>query len=87
MTDYMKRKQFHLTIAEEKILYEAAKRNNVSEAEIVRLAIQEYGKKNLAQENSLVRMGKSAKLEKHDLPKDLSEMHDHYLLEYGDDHE
>lgn len=86
MSDLMKRKQFHLTVAEEKILYEIAKKNNVSEAEVVRMAIQEYGKNNLIRENSLVKMAKAVQCEGRNDPDDQSENHDQYLAE-NDDHE
>lgn len=86
MKEYMKRKQFHLTVAEEQILYELAKKYNVSEAEIVRTAIREYGKNHELKENSLLKMAREAQKEKHDLPDDLSERHDDYLTE-NENHE
>ncbi len=75
----MKRKQFHLTVAEEKILYETAKKHNISEAEVVRLAIREYAAKNADHHNSLVEMAELAKLHKKDMLTDLSINHDAYL--------
>lgn len=78
MDGNMKRKQFHLTIAEEKIIYEAARKNNISEAEVVRIAIREYAAK-ADHHNSLVEMAKAAKLHKKDILTDLSTNHDTYL--------
>lgn len=80
MSENMKRKQFHLTVAEEKILYDAARKHNVSEAEIVRMAIQEFGAKHKNNGNSLLRMAREAsQLIQNQAPKDLSEKHDDYI--------
>jgi nitrogenase subunit NifH len=79
MDKNMKRKQFHLSIAEEKIIYEVAKKKNISEAEVVRMAIREYGEKNVNQENSLIQMAKAAQLNEMKTHTDLSLHHDKYL--------
>jgi Arc/MetJ-type ribon-helix-helix transcriptional regulator len=82
----MKRKQFHLSVAEEQILYQIAKRNHISEAEVVRMAIRELAKSNLANSNTLLEMAEAARVEENQLSPDLSENHDQYLLEaYADE--
>lgn len=43
--EHMKRKQFHMTIEDEKFLKELARSKGLSEAEIVREAVREYAKK------------------------------------------
>ncbi|HEU5138762.1 MAG TPA: hypothetical protein VFT51_02220 [Bacillales bacterium] len=77
----MKRKQFHLTSVEERILRDLAKKNGLKEAELVREAIREYGEKHMKTENSLLQMAQWAKTEKSDSPGDLSVDHDRYLTE------
>lgn len=80
----MKRKQFHLSIAEEEILYEISKKNNISEAEVVRMAIRELAKTKLNRPNSLLSMAQFAGQTKEHQASDLSENHDHYLLEINE---
>ncbi len=84
MDKRMKRKQFHLTVAEERILYEYAKKHHMSEAEVVRIAIQEYDQRHQGKHNALVEMGLQSLVNPDDnknCKEDLSERHDQYLLE------
>lgn len=76
----MKRKQFHLSSAEENILKKIAKETGQSEAEIVREAIKEYGKSHLKPTNPLVDMAIRAQQED-GAERDLSSEHDKYLVE------
>lgn len=87
MSDHMKRRQFHLSVKEEKIVYEIAKKNHISEAEVVRMAIRELAKNNSDRMNSLLKMAEIARQESegHDVPNDLSEQHDRYMLEAYED--
>jgi hypothetical protein len=86
MNENMKRKNFHLTVAEEKIIYDASLKHHVSEAEIVRMAIQEFGAKQKITGNSLLQMANEAsKQPQNNAPKNLSEDHDFYLTEGGTD--
>jgi len=84
----MKRKQFHLSIAEERMLYEIARKRNISEAEVVRTAIRELAKTELNPNNSLLEMARAARSEQDRLgeaPADLSENHDNDLAGAYDD--
>lgn len=81
MKPSMKRKQFHITQDDERILKALAKDKGMSEAEIVREAIREYETNHVKQENPLLAMAKEAKKVTIDLPSDLSVNHDRYLLE------
>lgn len=81
MKEYMKRKQFHITQDDERILKEIAKKQGISEAEVVREAIREYEANHLKRKNPLLLMAKEAKKVKVDWPTDASVNHDKYLLE------
>ena len=85
MSENMKRKQFHLSVAEEKMLYRLAEQDSVSEAEIVRTAIRELADKRFKQDNSLVEMAHTARASEtkngSKAVSDLSENHDQYLQE------
>lgn len=81
MNQSMKRKQFHITQDDERILKALAKDKGMSEAEIVREAIREYETNHVKQENPLLAMARKAKELKVDLPSDASVNHDQYLLE------
>lgn len=86
MGNIMKRKQFHLSALEEKILAEISKTHSISEAEAVRMAIRELGEKRLNKSNSLVEMSEIAQKENMDAPRELSLDHDRYLTEiYNND--
>lgn len=77
----MKRKQFHMTIADEKVLKELAKSKGLSEAEIVREALREYAANDSKKTNPLLEMAKEAERGTIDSKGDLSVNHDHYLRE------
>lgn len=77
----MKRKQFHITQDDERILKKLSKDKGMSEAEVVREAIRDYETKHLEQENPLLLMAEEAKKMTVDLPADASVNHDKYLLE------
>lgn len=87
----MKRKQFHLSVREEKILYEISKKKGISEAEVVRMALHELEKKELEPKKNplmeLVELGEKYAADlPDDVPTDLSVNHDKYLMEiYEDD--
>jgi Arc/MetJ-type ribon-helix-helix transcriptional regulator len=81
MGNIMKRKQFHLSALEEKILEQISKTHRISEAEAVRMAIRELGEKRLTKSNSLIEMSEIAQKENMDAPQDLSTNHDRYLAE------
>ena len=83
MSDTMKRKHFHLTVQEEKILYEFARKHHISEAEVVRMAIREFARNHDDRPNALLRMADAARSEQghSNAPEDLSEEHDRYLRE------
>ena len=81
MEQPMKRKQFHMTKEDEKVLKDLAQSKGLSEAEIVREAVREYAAKNLQKENPLLEMAKEAERNETDSPGDLSMNHDHYLRE------
>lgn len=88
MSENMKRKQFHLSLAEEKMLYEIASKHNISEAEVVRTAIRELAKSELDRNNSLLEMARTARVERGNhgrAPANLSENHDEYLAEAYED--
>lgn len=77
----MKRKQFHMSQVDEKVLKDLAQSKNLSEAEIVREAVREYAAKSLQKENPLLEMAKEAERNAMDSPGDLSVNHDRYLQE------
>jgi geranylgeranyl pyrophosphate synthase len=77
----LKRKQFHLSPTEEKVLQRLSKETGKSEAEIVREAINEYGKKGGKYINPLIEMAKAAQNQLEESVKDLSVEHDKYLSE------
>jgi hypothetical protein len=82
-----KRKQFHLSSIEENILREMSAFYEVSEAEVVRMAIREFAKERRGTSNTLVDMAKEAKREavSSSIPGNLSQNHDHYLAEINND--
>ena len=77
----MKRKQFHITQDDERILKKMAKDKGMSEAAVVRDAIREYEVNHSKQDNPLLLMAQEAKVHGIDLPIDASVNHDQYLLE------
>lgn len=79
----MKRKQFHLSSAEENVLRKIANKTGQSEAEIVREAIKEYGKSHLKPTNPLIDMAIRAQ-EEDGAERDLSSEHNKYLVEIMD---
>lgn len=81
----MKRKQFHMTIEDEKVLKDLAQSKGLSEAEIVREAVREYAAKNLKKRNPLLEMAEEAERHVVDSARDLSVNHDHYLWEMHED--
>ncbi|MBW8349859.1 hypothetical protein K0H71_10415 [Bacillus sp. IITD106] len=81
MEQPMKRKQFHITLEDEKVLKDLSQSKGMSEAEIVREAIREYAKKNTHKNNPLLEMAIEAERNMIDSPGDLSLRHDHYLWE------
>lgn len=83
----MTRKQFHLGSDEEKILQETAAKYGLSEAEIVREAIKEYGQKKLKRRNPLLTMAEKKFPVKINTPHDLASNHDHYLTKGDSDEE
>jgi hypothetical protein len=83
----MKRKQFHLGNEEERILRQTAEKYGLSEAEIVREAIKEYGRKKLKQSNPLSAIAKHDFAVDSKAPRDLAANHDRYLVEGCPDEE
>ncbi|GIN56806.1 ribbon-helix-helix protein, CopG family [Lederbergia ruris] len=81
MESHMRRKQFHLTKEDEKLLKDLANKKDVSEAEIVREAVREYAAKNLQKSNPLLTMANEAERVMIDSDGDLSVNHDFYLRE------
>ncbi|WP_047985649.1 ribbon-helix-helix protein, CopG family [Ornithinibacillus californiensis] len=81
MKESMKRKQFHITVEDEKILKDLAKSTGMSEAEIVREAVREYAEKKKEKRNPLMEMVQEAERNIADTPGDLSVNHDYYLQE------
>lgn len=79
MKHQMKRKQFHMTKEDEKVLKDLAQSKGLSEAEIVREAFREYAAKNLQRKNPLLEMAKEAERKTVDSVGDLSVNHDYYL--------
>lgn len=77
----MKRKQFHMTIEDEKTLKDLAKSYGLSEAEIVRESLREYAEKRLKKKNPLLEMAEAAERNAVDSVGDLSMNHDEYLWE------
>ncbi|WP_026702090.1 ribbon-helix-helix protein, CopG family [Salibacterium aidingense] len=77
----MKRKQFHLSPLEERLLQQMAEDTDRSEAEVVREAIRQYGYKKKKSPNVLVQMAKQAAQEASPAEHDLAEAHDKYLME------
>ncbi|SFQ11293.1 CopG family transcriptional regulator [Salibacterium halotolerans] len=77
----MKRKQFHLSDVEEKMLEQMAEDTGQSEAEVVREAIRQYDHKNKKSSNILVDMAKKAEKEGFPGENNLSEEHDRYIME------
>ncbi len=90
MSENMKRKQFHLSVAEEKLLYRLSEQERVSEAEIVRIAIRELANNRIKEMNSLEEMAlkvRSSEAGKEDeKTPDLSANHDQFLQEAYEDH-
>lgn len=89
MKKNMRRRQFHLSIAEEQTIYELSRQKNISEAEVVRMAIQKLGEMRVENmDNPLVEMANAAKLndEQHgSMPDDASEHFKEYYMEILND--
>ena len=81
MGNTMKRKQFHMTSEDVKMLRELAESSGLSEAEVVREAVREYAAKKAKKVNPLLIMAKEAEKYQSDTSEDLSENHDLHLLE------
>ncbi|WP_066196107.1 MULTISPECIES: ribbon-helix-helix domain-containing protein [Gracilibacillus] len=77
----MKRKQFHMTNEDEKLLKELAQTKGLSEAEIVRESVREYAVNNLQKKNPLLEMAEEAERYTVNSKGDLSVNHDFYLQE------
>ncbi|SDJ01793.1 hypothetical protein [Natribacillus halophilus] len=69
MEYHMKRKQFHMTIDNEKVLKELAQSKGLSEAEIVRDSLRAYAAQNAEKTNPLLEMAKNAELYEYDSPR------------------
>ncbi|MBP1969344.1 hypothetical protein J2Z83_001448 [Virgibacillus natechei] len=87
MADPMKRKQFHMSKEDDKLLKDLAQSKGMSEAEVVREAVQEYAAKNSQQLNPLLEMAKEAEQHTVDSANDLSVNHDRYLREIHENEE
>jgi hypothetical protein len=85
MENQMKRKQFHITNEDEKILKDLASDKGWSEAEIVREAIRAYALKESQKNNPLLVMADNAEKYTIDSAGDLSVNHDDYLMEIHED--
>ena len=81
MDNSMKRKQFHLTHEDDRLLKELASDKGCSEAEIVRDAIREYALREKPVRNPLLEMAEEAERYSIDSAGDTSVKHDGYLVE------
>ncbi|WP_164669911.1 hypothetical protein [Virgibacillus doumboii] len=81
MDNPMKRKQYHLTNEDDKIVKDLAASKGWSEAEVVREAIREYALKERQKSNPLLAMADNAEEYSVYSAGDLSANHDDYLME------
>ena len=81
MENSMKRKQYHMTNEDDKIVKDLAASKGWSEAKVVREAIREYALKERQKSNPLLVMADNAEKYSVDSAGDLSVNHDKYLKE------
>lgn len=81
MENPMKRRQYHITNEDDKIIKDLAASKGWSEAEVVRESIREYALKVQQKSNPLLAMADNAEKYSVDSAGDLSVNHDDYLME------
>lgn len=81
MENPMKRRQYHITNEDDKIIKDLAASKGWSEAEVVRESIREYALKGQQKSNPLLAMADNAEKYSVDSAGDLSVNHDDYLME------
>ncbi|GGK09166.1 hypothetical protein GCM10007063_34530 [Lentibacillus kapialis] len=84
MENSMKRKQYHMTNEDDKIVKDLAACKGWSEAEVVREAIRDYALREQQKRNPLLAMADNAEKYSVDSAGDLSINHDDYLMEINE---